>query len=201
MAEKRNYYEVLGVSKDASEEEIKAAYKKLVKQYHPDLHPGDKLAAEKFKEINEANEVLSDKQKRAAYDYEQAHPGMGGMGGMGGAGGFSGLRRKRLRSARYDGGRYPAHPLVELYGRCQGLHQGSQLFPQRTLPVLQRNGRQGRHRHAHLYALRRQGAGAFHARYHVRPHRPRGGVPRLRRQGKDRHRQVPRLQGTGVCAP
>ena len=91
MAEKRNYYEVLGVSKDASEEEIKAAYKKLVKQYHPDLHPGDKLAAEKFKEINEANEVLSDKQKRAAYDYEQAHPGMGGMGGMGGAGGFSGF--------------------------------------------------------------------------------------------------------------
>ena len=93
MAEKKNYYEVLGVSKDATEEEIKAAYKKLVKQYHPDLHPGDKLAAEKFKEINEANEVLSDKQKRAAYDYEQAHPGMGGMGGMGGAGagGFSGF--------------------------------------------------------------------------------------------------------------
>ncbi len=88
MAEKKNYYEVLGVKKDASEEEIKAAYKKLVKQYHPDLHPGDKLAAEKFKEINEANEVLSDKQKRAAYDYEQAHPGMGGggMGGFGGAG-------------------------------------------------------------------------------------------------------------------
>ena len=93
MAEKRNYYEVLGVSKDASEEEIKAAYKKLVKQYHPDLHPGDKLAAEKFKEINEANEVLSDKQKRAAYDYEQEHPGMGGMGGAGGAGfgGFGGF--------------------------------------------------------------------------------------------------------------
>ena len=87
MAEKKNYYEILGVSKNASEEEIKAAYKKLVKQYHPDLHPGDKLAAEKFKEINEANEVLSDKQKRAAYDYEQEHPGMGGMGGMGGAGG------------------------------------------------------------------------------------------------------------------
>ncbi len=92
MAEKKNYYEILGVSKTASEEEIKAAYKKLVKQYHPDLHPGDKLAAEKFKEINEANEVLSDKQKRAAYDYEQEHPGMGGMGGMGGGfGGFGGF--------------------------------------------------------------------------------------------------------------
>ena len=91
MAEKKNYYEILGVSKDASEEEIKAAYKKLVKQYHPDLHPNDKLCAEKFKEINEANEVLSDKQKRAAYDYEQAHPGMGGMGGGFNGGGFSGF--------------------------------------------------------------------------------------------------------------
>ncbi len=93
MAEKKNYYETLGVSKNASEEEIKAAYKKLVKQYHPDLHPGDNLAAEKFKEINEANEVLSDKQKRAAYDYEQAHPGMGGagFGGFGGGAGFGGF--------------------------------------------------------------------------------------------------------------
>ncbi len=92
MADKKNYYEILGVNKDASEEEIKAAYKKLVKMYHPDLHPNDPLAAEKFKEINEANEVLSDKQKRAAYDYEQEHPGMGGMGGgMGGFGGFGGF--------------------------------------------------------------------------------------------------------------
>ncbi len=91
MADKKDYYEVLGVKKDASEEEIKAAYKKLVKQYHPDLHPGDKLAAEKFKEINEANEVLSDKQKRAAYDYEREHPGMGGMGGGFGGGGFGGF--------------------------------------------------------------------------------------------------------------
>ncbi len=91
MADKKNYYEILGVSKNATEEEIRAAYKKLVKQYHPDLHPNDKLAAEKFKEINEANEVLSDKQKRAAYDYEMDHPNAGGMGGMGGAGGFGGF--------------------------------------------------------------------------------------------------------------
>ncbi len=92
MEEKKNYYDILGVKKDASEEEIKAAYKKLVKMYHPDLHPNDPLAAEKFKEINEANEVLSDKQKRAAYDYEQEHPGMGGAGGMGGGfGGFGGF--------------------------------------------------------------------------------------------------------------
>ena len=93
MAEKKNYYEVLGVAKNATEEEIKSAYRKLAKQYHPDLHPGDAAAAEKFKEINEANETLSDKQKRAAYDYELEHPGMGGMGGMGGfeGAGFSGF--------------------------------------------------------------------------------------------------------------
>ncbi len=89
MADKKNYYEVLGVGKNASEDEIRAAYKKLVKQYHPDLHPNDPAAAEKFKEINEANEVLSDKQKRAAYDYEREHPGMGGgFQGFGGGGGF-----------------------------------------------------------------------------------------------------------------
>ena len=90
MADKKNYYDVLGVKKDATEEEIKTAYRRLAKQYHPDLHPGDETCAEKFREINEANEVLSDKQKRAAYDYEQEHPDMGGMGGMGGFGGFSG---------------------------------------------------------------------------------------------------------------
>lgn len=90
MAEsKKNYYDILGVSKKASSDEIKSAYRKLAKQYHPDLHPGDAAAAEKFKEINEANEILSDAQKRAAYDYELEHPGMGGMGGMGGfEGGF-----------------------------------------------------------------------------------------------------------------
>lgn len=93
MAEKKNYYEILGVKKDATDEEIKAAYKKLAKMYHPDLHPDDPHATEKFKEINEANEVLSDKQKRAAYDYELEHPGMGGAGGpdMGGFGGFGGF--------------------------------------------------------------------------------------------------------------
>ena len=63
MAEKRDYYEVLGLSKGATAEEIKKAYRKLAMKYHPDYNPGDKNAEEKFKEINEANEVLSDPEK------------------------------------------------------------------------------------------------------------------------------------------
>ncbi len=66
--EYKDYYKILGVDKKASQEEIKRAYRKLAKQYHPDKNPGDKAAEEKFKEINEANEVLSDTEKRARYD-------------------------------------------------------------------------------------------------------------------------------------
>ncbi len=64
MADKRDYYEVLGVQKSASEDDIKKAYRKLAKQYHPDLNPGDKNAEAKFKEVNEAYEVLSDSEDR-----------------------------------------------------------------------------------------------------------------------------------------
>ena len=74
---KRDYYEVLGVSKNASDDEIKKAYRKLAIKYHPDKNPGDKEAEEKFKEINEAHDVLSDKQKRARYD-QFGHAGVGG---------------------------------------------------------------------------------------------------------------------------
>ena len=68
MAEKRDYYEVLGIGKNATDAEIKSAYRKLAKKYHPDLNPGDKTAEEKFKEVNEANDVLSDPDKRERYD-------------------------------------------------------------------------------------------------------------------------------------
>ena len=64
----RDYYEVLGVSRDASKDAIKAAYRRLARKYHPDLNPNDKDAKRKFQQINEANEVLSDPEKRKKYD-------------------------------------------------------------------------------------------------------------------------------------
>ena len=87
---KRDYYEVLGVSKDASDDDIKKAYRKKAKECHPDLNPDDHKAEERFNEINEANEVLSDAKKRAQYDrYGHDGPNMQGFGG--GAGGFQGF--------------------------------------------------------------------------------------------------------------
>ena len=92
-AEKRDYYEVLGVDKSASEDEIKRAYKKMARKYHPDLNPDNKEAEEKFKEVNEAYEVLSDSDKKARYDQfgfagVDSNYGAGAGGGAYGAGGF-----------------------------------------------------------------------------------------------------------------
>ena len=90
--EKRDYYEVLGVSKTATDAEIKKAYRKLAMKYHPDYNPGDKEAEEKFKEINEANEVLSDEKKRQLYDqygFAGVDPNYAAQNG-GGPGGFGG---------------------------------------------------------------------------------------------------------------
>ena len=97
MAEnKRDYYEVLGLSKSASADEIKKAYRSLAKKYHPDMNPGDKDAEAKFKEVNEAYAVLSDDDKRQKYDqfghaaFDPASGGGSGFGGFGGFGGFDG---------------------------------------------------------------------------------------------------------------
>lgn len=92
MAEKRDFYEVLGVSKDASADDIKKAYRKLARKYHPDLNKDNPEAAEKFKECSEAYSVLSDDQKRAQYDqFGMAAFENGGAGGAGGFGGFEGF--------------------------------------------------------------------------------------------------------------
>ena len=88
---KRDFYEVLGVGKSADEKELKSAYRKLAKQFHPDANPGDKTAEAKFKEISEAYEVLKDPQKKAAYDrfgHQAFEGGMGGGRGPGGGAGF-----------------------------------------------------------------------------------------------------------------
>ena len=95
MAEKRDYYEVLGLKKGASDDEIKRAFRKMAMKYHPDKNPGDKAAEEKFKEVNEAYSVLSDPDKKSKYD-RFGHAGVdpnagfggGGFSGFGGGGGF-----------------------------------------------------------------------------------------------------------------
>lgn len=91
MVTKRDYYEVLAVERDAAPEDIKKAYRKLARQHHPDVNPGNKDAEERFKEVAEAYEVLSDEQRRQVYDrYGHQSPGMGGGGG-GGPEGFGGF--------------------------------------------------------------------------------------------------------------
>ncbi|MBQ0000407.1 MAG: molecular chaperone DnaJ [Clostridiales bacterium] len=97
MADKRDYYEVLGVAKGADDAELKKAYRKLAKKYHPDVNPGDQEAEAKFKEATEAYGILSDPEKRKMYDqyghaaFESGGGGAGGAGGFGGFGGFNGM--------------------------------------------------------------------------------------------------------------
>ncbi len=126
MADKRDYYEVLGVDKNASADDIKKAYRKLAKKYHPDLNPGDAEAEKKFKEINEANEVLSDSTKRARYD-QFGHAGVDPNYGAGGAGGA------------YGGG-FDFGDLGDIFGSIFGGGFGSSGGRGRANPNAPRNG-------------------------------------------------------------
>ena len=111
MAEKRDYYEVLGVAKNANADDIKKAYRKAAIKYHPDKNPGDKEAEDKFKEAAEAYDVLSNPDKRARYD-QFGHAGMGGAAG-GGAGGFGGF-----------GGGFSMEDIFSQFGDIFGGHFG-----------------------------------------------------------------------------
>ena len=113
----KNYYEILGVEKNASKEDIKRAYRKLAKKYHPDKNPGDKQAEEKFKEINEANEVLSDTEKKARYDQiSNSYSSWQQAGGSPGA-----FRWEDLFRGNSGGGtRVEVNDLGDLFGEMGG---------------------------------------------------------------------------------
>ncbi len=124
----KDYYKILGVSKDADQKTIRQAYRKLARQYHPDVNPGDKTAEEKFKEINEAHEVLSDPEKRKKYDEMSAYyqqygqwPGAAGQtAGAGAGGGFRGDNYQYYTMSEEDledlfGGQSPFSDFFETY--------------------------------------------------------------------------------------
>ncbi|WP_241897105.1 DnaJ domain-containing protein, partial [Brevibacterium epidermidis] len=133
----KDFYKTLGVSKDASDAEIKKAYRKLARKYHPDANPGDEKAEEKFKEIGQAHQVLSDKESRAQYDQVRAMGGgarfSAGSGGPGGATGggfddvfsdlFGGGGRTRTRTTYGGGGDVPPD-LADLLGGFGGSFGG-----------------------------------------------------------------------------
>ncbi len=150
MAEKRDYYEVLGIQKGASEDEIKKAFRKKARENHPDLHPDDPSYVEKFQEINEANEVLSDPEKRARYDqfgHAGVDPNYGGGGGMdgfsgmggfgdmsdilesifGGFGGFGGSSRSNVNAPR-RGSDIQESVTINFMDACSGKKQEVKLF-------------------------------------------------------------------------
>ncbi len=107
MADKRDYYEVLGVNKGADDASIKKAYRQMAKKYHPDMNPGDKEAEAKFKEVNEAYDVLSDPEKKQIYDqygHDGLDPTSGAGQGFGGFGGFGGVDLGDIFGSFFGGG-------------------------------------------------------------------------------------------------
>ena len=114
MSDKRDYYEVLGVSRDASVDDIKKAYRKLARKHHPDVNPGDKDSENRFKEISEAYAVLSDEKKKAEYD-RFGHSGPGGAGFD-----FSDFDFGGFRSGGFDIGGFTYEDLFgDLFGRSR----------------------------------------------------------------------------------
>ncbi len=132
----RSYYDILGVKKNVSEQELKRAFRKLARKYHPDVNPGDKPAEEKFKEISEANDVLSDKKKRKQYDRvgheawvagfkEGSPPGAGGGGYSWSPGGFGGFGNNAYNYASRGQGAADSFGNVDIEDLFGGLFGGS----------------------------------------------------------------------------
>ena len=142
MADKRDYYEVLGVAKGSSEADIKKAYRRLARKLHPDVNPGDKAAQKRFQEVQEAYEVLRDAEKRRAYDrFGHAGPGQGfdprtaqggpGFGGFGGApGGFPGGGPGGFGGGGFEGIHFETGDLGDLFGNLFGGARRAQTGPQ-----------------------------------------------------------------------
>ena len=162
MADKRDYYEVLGVSRSATDDDLKKAYRQLARQYHPDLHPDDPTAEEKFKEITEAYEVLSNSEKRQIYD-QYGHDGLenGGMGsgmggfsdvseileslfgGMGGMGGMFGGGRTVNASSPRQGKDIQTSTTIDFMDACNGKSQNVQVQRMETCPDCHGSGSAG----------------------------------------------------------
>lgn len=169
MADKRDYYEVLGVEKGASDDEIKKAYRKLAKKYHPDLNPDNKEAEVKFKEAAEAYEVLSDSDKRARYDqfghagvdpnYGAGGAGAGGFGGFGGSGfgdigdifesffggGFGGSSRRANPNAPARGTDLRASITIGFFEACKGVKKSVKITKQEICPECNGSGCEAGH--------------------------------------------------------
>ena len=210
MANKRDYYEVLSVSKEAAPEEIKKAYRRLARAAHPDVNKDDPQAEEKFKEINEAYEVLSDPQKRAAYD-RFGHAATDPNFGAGGAGGFDfgdfegfgdifdmffGGNGQRRRSGPQRGGDLRYDLEIAFEQAAFGLETTIEVPADRTLPDLPRQWGQAGHAHPDLQRLPGHRAGTGGAEHGLRPLRKRQALRPLRRRGQDRRDAVLRLPGT-----
>ena len=201
MATKRDYYEVLGVNRDASEEDIKKAYRKLAMKHHPDRNPDSKESEDKFKEAKEAYEVLSEPEKRRAYD-AYGHAGVNPQMGAGGEAGFGGFAEAfgDIFGDIFGGGRRALRRLPRSRPALQprdharagrARHRDEDPHPGhggvRHLPRL---GREARHAAQDLRDLRRHGRRAHVAGLLLDP----AALPHLPRQRQADHRPLPRLR-------